>query len=115
MERDFEAIISIVNSGYEDLVMSDAKECGATGGTILNAKGTAKHDSERFFGLSIHPEKSILILVVPTKIKNKILEAIYRSFNINKEAQGILFTLPVDNVSENLLKQLDNLDKTDNA
>ncbi|MBQ7308461.1 MAG: P-II family nitrogen regulator [Clostridia bacterium] len=111
MEKDFEAIITIVNSGYEDQVMNDAKECGATGGTIINAKGTAKHDAENFFGLSIHPEKSILLIIAPTKIKNKILEAIYRSFNINKEAQGILFTLPVDNVSENLLNQLDNLEQ----
>ena len=111
MERDFEAIISIVNSGYEDQIMVDAKTCGATGGTILSAKGTAKNDAEKFFGLSIHPDKTILLILAPTKIKNKILQAIYNSFNINKEAQGILFTLPVDHVSENLLKQLDNIEE----
>ena len=109
--RDFEAIICIVNSGYEDQVMSDAKEYGASGGTIISAKGTAKNDAEKFFGLSIHPDKNILLIIAPTKIKDNILKGIYNSFNINREAQGVLFTLPVDNVSENLLKQLDNLNE----
>ena len=37
--NNHEVIFAIVNSGYADDVMEIAKENGARGGTILNARG----------------------------------------------------------------------------
>ena len=36
----YELIFTIVNAGYTDLVMEAAKAEGATGGTVVNGKGT---------------------------------------------------------------------------
>jgi nitrogen regulatory protein PII len=98
MEYTHQAIICIVNSGYSDDVMDAAKKFGARGGTVLNARGTANKDAEKFFGISVEPEKEIVIIVVPTKCKDDILHALYKEVGLDTPGQGIAFALPVDSV-----------------
>lgn len=93
-----EAIFCIVNSGYSETVMDAAKKFGATGGTVLNARGTAGKEAENFFGITIQPEKEIVMILVPAKIKDKILSALYDEAGLNSPGQGIAFSLPVDGV-----------------
>ena len=98
MEYTHQAIICIVNSGYSDDVMDAAKKFGARGGTVLNARGTANKDAEKFFGISVEPEKEIVMIVVPTKCKDDILHALYKEVGLDSPGQGIAFALPVDAV-----------------
>lgn len=94
----FELIICIVNAGFSDVVMSAARECGARGGTVINARGTAKEEAEKTFGIVIEPDKEIVIILVENKIKEPILHAIYKQAGLNTPGQGIAFSLPVDDV-----------------
>ena len=92
----FELIICIVNAGFSDVVMSAARECGARGGTVINARGTAKEETEKLFNNSIHPEKEIILILASSDIKDAILHALYKTVGINTDGQGIAFTVPVD-------------------
>lgn len=92
---DYEVIFAIVNDGYAEDVMAVAREQGARGGTIINARGVAKEDAAAFFGISVHTEKEIVMMVVPKTIKDDILNAIYKEMGMAKKAQGIAFSLPV--------------------
>lgn len=98
MDVKYEAIICIVNSGFSESVMAAAKQCGARGGTVINARGTAKEETEKLFNISIHPEKEIVLILVDSTIKDDILHAIYHENGLSKEGQGIVFSLPVDDV-----------------
>lgn len=91
----YEVILAIVNDGYADDVMAVAREQGARGGTIINARGVAKEEAAAFFGISVHTEKEIVMMVVPKTIKDNILNAIYKEMGMAKKAQGIAFSLPV--------------------
>lgn len=51
------------------MVIRAANEIGITGGTYLSAHGISKLDAERFFGISIHPEKQIVMMVIPSRKK----------------------------------------------
>lgn len=75
--------------------MAVAREQGARGGTIINARGVAKEEAAAFFGISVHTEKEIVMIVVPKTIKDNILNAIYKEMGMAKKAQGIAFSLPV--------------------
>lgn len=99
MAETYEAIVCIVNSGFSETVMDAARSCGATGGTVLSASGTANPESEKFFGISFVPEKEIVIIVVNKKIRDDILHAIYNSVGLSTPGQGIAFTLPVDHIA----------------
>ena len=98
MKYNHEAIFCIVNSGYSELVMDAAKKFGAKGGTVINARGTANKDAETFFGISIQPEKEIVMILVPTSIKEDVLHALYKEVGLDTPGQGIAFAMPVDNV-----------------
>ncbi|MBE7078018.1 MAG: P-II family nitrogen regulator [Clostridiales bacterium] len=98
MKTKHEAIFCIVNSGYSELVMDAAKKLGARGGTVINARGTANKDAETFFHITIQPEKEIVMILVPTKIKDDVLHALYKEAGLDTPGQGIAFAMPVDNV-----------------
>ena len=101
-----EMILGIVNQGYEDKVIEVVSKVGATGGTFISAQGLAKPDAEKFFGISIHPEKQIVLIIVPSSLKADILNAFYEVVGLNEEARGIAISIPVDDMTDNLKKQL---------
>lgn len=98
MEYNHEAILCIVNNGYSEQVMDAAKKFGARGGTVINARGTASNDAEKFFNISIQPEKEIVMILVPTEIKDDVLHALYKEVGLDTPGQGIAFALPVEDV-----------------
>ncbi|MBR5439322.1 MAG: P-II family nitrogen regulator [Clostridia bacterium] len=98
MKKGYKCIMAIVNDGFSELAMETAKACGAKGGTILNARGTASKDAEKFFNVTIQPEKEIIIILAKNDIVDGILKGLYSAVGTATEAQGIAFVLPVDEV-----------------
>ena len=94
-----EVIFVIVNSGYAEEAMDVAREQGVRGGTILNARGVAREEEATFFGITIHAEKEILMMVVEKGIRDNVLNALYTRMGMGKKAQGIAFSLPVSDVA----------------
>ncbi len=96
MKFKHEVIFCIVNAGFSDAVMDAAKQFGARGGTVIHARGTANKEAEKLFEITVQPEKEIVMILVPTEIKNDILHALYKSVGLNTPGQGIAFSMPVD-------------------
>ena len=97
--NDHEVIFAIVNSGYAEDVMDIAREQGVRGGTILNARGVVKEEAAAFFGITLHADKEILMMVVDKSIRDDVLNAIYKQMGMAKKAKGIAFSLPVSDVA----------------
>ena len=93
-----EVIFCIVNSGFSDEVMDAAREFGATGGTVIRARGTANMEAEKLFNIAIQPEKEIVMILVSSSIKNDILHALYKKVGLKTPGQGIAFSMPVESV-----------------
>ena len=98
MKFQHECIVCIVNAGFSDAVMDAAKEFGARGGTVVHARGTASQEAEKFFQITVQPDKEMVMILVPTNIKDDILHALYRTVGLKTPGQGIAFSLPVDGV-----------------
>ena len=94
-----EVIFAIVNSGYAEDAMEVAREQGARGGTIINARGVAREEAAAFFGITLHADKEILMMVVDKEIRDKVLNALYKEMGLGKKSQGIVFSLPVSDVA----------------
>ena len=97
--NNHEVIFAVVNAGFAEDVMDVAREQGARGGTIINGRGVAREDALAFFGIPLHSEKEILMMVVEKTNKDNILHAIYKEMGMGKPAQGIAFSLPVSDVA----------------
>lgn len=94
----YELILCIVNSGYTDLVMEAASKSGARGGTVVTARGSGNAEAEKLYGITITPEKELVMIVVSKDIKDKVLHTIYMEAGLDTKGQGIAFSLPVDDV-----------------
>ena len=97
--NNHEVIFAILNSGYAEEAMEVAREQGVRGGTILNARGVVNEESAAFFGITLHADKEILMMVVEKDIRDKVLNAIYKEMGMAKKARGIAFSLPVSDVA----------------
>ena len=91
-------IVSIVNQGYSDELMNTAREAGASGGTLINARGQAHEGAVKFFGISVQDEKEIIFILSSREKKVGIMQAICEAHGLNTKAHGIVFSLPVENV-----------------
>ena len=97
--NNYEVIFTIVNSGYAEEAMRVAREQGVRGGTILGARGVVKEDAAAFFGITLHADKEILMMVVDKEIRDNVLNALYKEMGLGKKSQGIVFSLPVSDVA----------------
>lgn len=97
IENQYEMINVIVNKGYAEDAMEAARKAGAGGGTIINARGTAKQGDATFFGVEIIPEKEMLLIITPSKRKDDIVKAISSLECFKKTGSGIIFCNQAEN------------------
>ncbi len=91
-------IVAIVNRGFTDLVMDAALPAGARGGTVVHARGAGAQEASQFFGITIAPEKEMVLILVPHDRKVPVMQAVTRGAGLNSEGQGLVFSLPVTDV-----------------
>ncbi|MCF0135103.1 MAG: P-II family nitrogen regulator [Lachnospiraceae bacterium] len=98
MDFKHELIVVILNEGYCDMVMDSAREAGASGGTILHAKGTMGRETEKFYSVSMAEEKDMLYILAAAEKKTDIMQTIQRKCGSGTDAGAICFSLPVSDV-----------------
>jgi len=92
-------ILAVINQGYKEDVMAVAREAGAKGGTVIHGRNVGMEGMDKFLGISIEPEKDILLIVTDRDDKPKIMRAINQAAGSNTECQGFIFSLPVNNLA----------------
>jgi nitrogen regulatory protein PII len=98
MTPKFSLIVTVVETGFVDAVMESAKSAGATGGTLVHARGIGRQegDMESIMGASLQTEKEIVVILAERTMHKEIMEAINKDCGILTEAKGVVFSLPVD-------------------
>lgn len=99
MDEKYEIIIAILNEGFSELAMNAARDAGARGGTIAHARGTGTKEMEKKYGIVITPQKEMIYILVNSKISDQVMSAINKVAGVDTNGQGIIFSLPVENVS----------------
>lgn len=91
-------IVSIVRKGWGSTVLEASVKAGARGGTVLFGRGAGINEQEKIFGMSIEPEKEIVLTVVRIDQTHAILDEIVRAAELNDTGRGIAFVLPVERI-----------------
>ena len=112
-DREYDLIMTIVNRGFADHVVDAARQAGAHGGTVFYARGSGVHEVEKFFAISIQPEKEVVLNIGKHEDTQSIMHSIVASAGLKTEAKGLAFALPVTDVIglSNTFKELDNIKK----
>jgi nitrogen regulatory protein PII len=91
-------IVSVVRKGWGSTVLDASVKAGARGGTVLFGRGAGINEREKIFGLSIEPEKEIVLTVVYSDQIDTVLGEIVRAAELNDTGRGIAFVVPVEKV-----------------
>ena len=97
-DKEYELIILIVSEGFATQAMDAAKRVGASGGTLINGIGLGSEEATKFLGITIEPEKDVVLILVEKDEKKKVMKEITDEVGLSHEGRGICFSIPVDNV-----------------
>lgn len=94
----YSLVITIVNRGFSDQVMAAATRAGARGGTVLNARGAGREEAEKFFGITIQPEKEVVLILVKKQNKQAVMQEICKDAGLLTPGHGFSIGIPVEDV-----------------
>ena len=89
-------ILITCNQGTSGVVMETAKKAGARGGTVFRARLSGVEELEGSYGLTMTPEKEILMIIVPNNIRNAVMESVNQAHGLRSEAEAVICSLNVD-------------------
>ena len=89
-------VIAFVPVESQSKVIEAAREAGATGATILNARGEGVKEQKTFFGLKLEKPQDAVLFLVERLHSTKILQAVYNAVEMDKPHNGIVISVPVD-------------------
>ncbi len=96
IKHELSLIITIVNKGFSDPVITAAKGAGAEGATIVSARGPGTPEDDKVLGVAIQPEKELIMILVKKSIRKKVMRDICKACSLNDEGRGMTFSVPVD-------------------
>lgn len=95
----FKLIMALVKPNITDNVVDAMKSAGATGATIIPARGTGIHEAKSVFGLSIEDRTDIVVFLVEEHVVENLMEVIRMAGKFNEPGTGIAFVLPIEHVA----------------
>ena len=100
--ENIKALFIITNAGFAEEIVEIAREQGAGGATIINARGGGGGKCQTIMGITVDSEKEMVLSLVDGKTAVKIMAAVKEKAGLKTPAHGICFAMPVDRMSETL-------------
>ena len=95
----FKLIMVFVKPHITDTVVDEMKKAGATGATIIPARGTGIKEAKSFFGLSIEHQTDVIVFLVEEHVVEHLLGVIKVAGKFDEPSTGIAFVLPIEHVT----------------
>ena len=94
----FKLIIALVEDGQTNEVLEASRKAGATGSTVISqARGEGVKKTKTFFGLTLEPQRDMILMMVEEHLSRSILETIAEVGQFDeKPGSGIAFQLDVE-------------------
>jgi nitrogen regulatory protein P-II 1 len=94
----FKIVFAPVKTHKTDSIVDAAKAAGATGATIIPARGTGMHEAKTFFGLTLEDQTDIVMFLLEEHIVKTGLGGHKIAGEFDKPGTGIAFVLAVEEV-----------------
>lgn len=98
VETMYQLITTIIDRGKAEDVIEAATAAGSKGGTIVNARGSGIHDTNKLFKMDIEPEKEIVLILSKEEVTQAIVGSIREKLELDKPGKGIIFIQNVNSV-----------------
>jgi nitrogen regulatory protein PII len=95
----FALLVAIVAEELEEKAIDVAKEAGAAGMTILNARGIGVEEKKTFFGLTYQGSQTVLVCVLEKKLSLVVMKALTDDLELKTHSKGVVFTVPLEHLA----------------
>lgn len=92
----YSLVMTIVQEGHLEDVMTAAKKEGCQGGTSIKGRGLGLLRKSKVLGFNIEPEKDIVLNIVRSEKRTKVMQEITKSVGIKTDGKGICLSLPIE-------------------
>ncbi len=90
-KRTHDMVVCVADRGQAELVMEAAKQAGASGGTVVHARGFNAKEEENFLHLMIRPEKELVLIIVPLADRKTVMQQIGDAIAQTTGEAGVIF------------------------
>ena len=94
----FAAVMAVVPLDKEAVVVTAAKLAGATGATVIEARGTGAKEALTFFGLALEERYNLVFTLVSEELVDTVLAAVKEAADMTTPGHGVAFSVPVGSV-----------------
>lgn len=95
----FSVLVAILADDLEEKAIDVAKESGAGGVTILDARGIGAREKKTFFGLTYEGSQSVLVFVLEKKLSLAVMKNLTRELDLKTNSRGVVFTIPLEHIA----------------
>ncbi len=95
----FAVLVAILADDLEEKALDVAREAGAAGVTILDARGIGAQEKRTFFGLTYEGSQSVLVFVLEKKLSLTVLKRLTAELDLKNDSRGVVFTLPLEHIA----------------
>ena len=103
----FVTLTIIASCEYEDALKAVAKKAGASGATVIQAKGSGIQEAKSFFSLTFEGNHTMLLYILEENLSKHVLKAIKAHIKAGK-SDAIAYTSPIGHIvglNENILEK----------
>lgn len=92
----FKLIVVTIRSDLSDGIVAAARKSGATGATIIPARGVGIHGVKTIFGLTLDIQRDMILFLVEEHLVKPVLKTIKKVGAFHQPGSGIAFVLDVE-------------------
>jgi hypothetical protein len=107
----FAALIAILPEDLEGKGIEVAKQAGAGGVTIVDARGIAAQVKRTFLGLTYEGSQSVLLFVLERKLSVQVMRTLAQELKLKESANGVVFTVPLEHLAGLDIEQLERFEE----
>ena len=95
----FALLVLIVAQDLEERAIDIARDAGAGGVTLLDARGIGSQQRKSFFGLTYEGSQTIMLCVLERKLSLHVMKTLTQELELSRHSRGVVFTVPLDHIA----------------
>lgn len=94
-KKRLKLIVITTRTDLTERVIAAAKKAGATGATVMPARGSGLGKARPFFGLSLDIQRDVVFFLLKKSLVPAVMHAVHTEGKFEKPGTGIIFVLDV--------------------
>lgn len=107
----FSALVAVLPDELEQKAVEAAREAGAAGVTIMDARGIGAEARKSFLGMTYEGSQSVLLWVLEKRLALTVLKSLFRELGLDQDPRGVAFITDISHLAGIDRRQIDRFEE----